>query len=269
MIRGLVSFFIFLLSTSFCQAQQDSSYTDTVIVVQPPLVIRQQVHLSVPVYSKKPTSLDIGAYYSIHKNLAPSSEVQADIFHSYGLQLRYHEGKVELGVGAGLLSTQMTYQVPQQRTEQRTVTETVLDTIDCFTIITPGKIEVGCVTQPRDTVLQRMVHTNYTTENRAQVNYLQIPISLGYTFVKQKWHLTPSFQLIYNKKLGRAIDHLPLKDKLWMAEGQLSIGYAFTSHLQAEAKVSYQTNLSSIYSKDDIQGDWTLLGLGVGLFWRF
>src|SRR4051812_12843831 len=94
------------------QAQNDSPYTDTVIVEQPPVIITREVHVSA--LTEEPTKTprwDLGAYYLYQQNLLSDPEIKVGAFQSGVFQARYHLGNVELGLGIGIFSSKASGQV--------------------------------------------------------------------------------------------------------------------------------------------------------------
>jgi hypothetical protein len=268
---GGIILFLFLLR-ALVFAQNDSSYTDTVIIHKAPLIIKQQVFVSVPVYTKRETSLDAGLYYSLNKNVAPSSSSVTGAFQSTGFQVRYHEGNIEIGTGIGILTSSVTYNVQEQSTQQVMATQIVtkIDSQSCSTVIDPWGVVTECNKTYDTSLVLKTVNTPYEVQKKTTLYYLQIPLSIGYIFRKDKWVVTPTLQLMYNKRLGKTNEDLLQKSDVWMAGLQFSIGRVILPNLTLEVKAQYQSNLSAIYSAASFQQDnWKLLGLGLGVYYRF
>jgi hypothetical protein len=264
--------FIFLLvylGFTDSWAQTDSLYTDTVVIVKPPVVITQQVHVSDPSHPRASSAFDAGIYYSLNKNVAPSSSSVTGMFQTTGFQVRYHQGNLEIGSGLGILTSSMTYTL-HQSVGQGSSLSIHTDTLDCYQQISmTGDTTIVCHTQ-NDTSWVPKGAKEFSVEKKTTLHYLQIPLSIGYTFRKEKWYLTPSVQVIFNKRIGSTNEDLGQKDLIWMAGGQVSVGRSFYEHFLVEIKGQYQQNISSVYTQSPYENNnWNLLGIGLSLYYRF
>lgn len=263
------AFFLVCFTTVLSYAQTDSTYTDTVVIVKPPLIIKREVHVSLSNPKKEESTIDLGVYYNLNKNIAPASQTVAGLIHSTGFQVRYHKGNIEIGTGVGVLNSTIRHDLFSETTSAVNVTNIIKDTLDCYTIIEPKGVTTICHTKDSLVNEQKTVIGTTVTQKTSLISYLQIPLSLGYTFQLRKWYLTPAFQLIYSRRLKGSSEYNGLKDQLWMAGGQLSLGCKLSTHFQLELKANYQSSLSPVYSSLQNQENWSLLGLGLGAYWRF
>ena len=271
-IRSLLLFIVIWTCYSPLFAQQDSAYTDTVVIEKPPLIIKQKVHISVPVFIPRETSFDAGLYYSANKSLAPASKSITGLIQSAGFQLRYHEEKVEIGAGVGILTAQVTYDIEKQRVEQEVITKTTwtVDSNTCSTVIDPWGVKTTCDTTFSTVSAQETRHIPFTVEQKATLYYLQIPLSLGYLFKKNLWTFSPTLLLSYLHRLGARNEVLMQREELWMGGIQCSLGRTVLDMFQLEVKAQYQSNLSSVYHAAEYQDDnWKLIGFGVGVYYTF
>lgn len=266
--RSWILFAFYLLSVSRIVAQQDTLYTDTVIVKKPPVVITRQVHVSEPEGSqKRGTSLEAGLYYGIHQNVAPTSQSVTGIFQTSGIQIRYHTQDIEIGTGIGLLTTSLSSHLLIQTQSQQTTYNIKQDTLDCYVI---GGTKKVCDVQTDTVKEQRTVPEISSTTQKAMLHYIQVPLSLGYAFHHTTWNFTPSLQLSYNKYLGKQEDIVLMQNQFWLVGGNIGIGKRIGSHFMIEVKGQYQHNLSPVYSDAaNPKENWSLFGLIVGCLYRF
>lgn len=267
-IRPACVFLLFLLCFK-CIAQKDSLYTDTVIIVQPPVVIKKQVHVSVTDYIKEESSLELGAYYSVNWNLIPTSNTTNSAFHSAGLQARYAIGSLQIAAGLGTLRTRVSYNETYTTVVEATRMDTSYKILDCYWIVDQGQLKYICAA---DTVLSQVKETSVTShhlQHQDQVQYVQVPLSVSYQFKTGDWSLSPGVQAIYHKRTSSTDEFWKWKESMWLLGTEIRLGYLFRSHLLTELKVEYKKNLTPLNESEGNKQHWNLLGLGIGLYYRF
>lgn len=267
-IRPACIFFLFLLSLK-CLAQTDSLYTDTVIIVQPPLVIKKQVHVPVTDYIKEESSIELGAYTSANWNLSPSANTKNGSFYSFGLQVRYNLGNAQVGLGMGTLQTSLASQQDIYTSDTTIRQDSSLQKGDCIFQIMNGELVELCF---YDTVVNQVMTVNtspQTLRQQGNIQYLQIPFSLAYHFKMGKWSLSPCLQAIYQKRVSLQDDFWQWKENSWLMGTEVRLSYLFHSHLLTEIKAEYKRNLTSINSNLAEKQQWNLFGLGIGIYYRF
>lgn len=268
MAKGFIAFFLFL-GAFCCSAQTDTSYTDTVIVRQAPLVIEKSVHVTIAEEPKQYSPLELGVYSMFYQNMGSSHEIKTERLWTMGAEVRYHLQNFQIGLGVGLLSGTASGQVTSNVDQVLQKEKMVKDTSDCYTEWLPGGgTRRVCNVEDKQVLVDTTVRSSSTYKQQASLQYLQIPLSIGYMFSKNEWHLTPCFQVGYNKNVSKVLHQLPIKDEFWMAGAQLGLGYSITPHLMVELKAQYQSPLSSIYTTEGL-GNWNLLGVGLGIYWHF
>jgi len=255
-LRPACIFFLILFGFE-CIAQTDSLYTDTVIIVQPPLVIKKQVHVSVTEYIKEESSIELGAYVRVQWNLSQTGGTYTSLFYSSGLQARYNLMPFQMAISIGFTTA--------TGTEEYQITEVVADTVSksCFDYTLPdGTKKLSC-----------QYDIDYTTEPKTKqrqqdpIMYLHSTLSPSYIYVKKKWRLAPGLRLTYNRFLGANSDLL-WEGNLWMVGTDCKLGYYLHPDLLAEMQLSYDRNVSSI-NHSQAEQQWNLIGLGLGFFYHF
>lgn len=256
--------FLFCLLIPFIGiAQKDSVYTDTVLIVKPPLVIEKKVHVSLG--TKEPMHLDksfeLGAFYSVATNIAPSPSFQTSAFHSSGLKASILVNNWAFGLGAGLLSSSIKYQPIDSFTIE------IIETRKCF----PQRDSLGNVIKltciPLDTGYNAIkVNAN---DYKTSITLLQIPFSVGYTFAFKKWKMIPALQLVFLYNIGSRSDFWQWRQSLWMAGAEINLRRQLSDHLSTELKLEYKTTLQSFSENNEFKRHLHLLGLGIGVTYSF
>lgn len=267
-IRHACVFLLFLLCFE-CIAQKDSLYTDTVIIVQPPLVIKKQVHVSVTDYMREQSSIEIGVSATTSWNLTPSEHTKNGIFYSTSLLMRYGIGQLRMTLSTGFNATSVLYQEQKEDVSYSTVTERYIVDQSCYYIYPNGIKTWECKYQYEEREKEVATVTPYTVEHKGQITYAYLGLTPSYLFEKENWVLVPGFQFSYHRLLSEKNDFWNWEKNLWMVAAECSIGYRFHPRFLTEIKMSYQTNISPLNMSDTDKQSWNLLGGGLGFFYRF
>lgn len=268
-IRPACIFFLLLLCLP-CLAQTDSLYTDTVIIVQPPLVIKKQVHVSVTDYIKEESSIELGAYYSVNWNQSPTSFTTNGAFQSTGIQARYNLGQFQAGLGIGILHTSVNYQQEYTTSSEIVIrVDTTFKVLDCYWVVENGQLTYRCAGDTIFNPIKQTITTKHEIKQKESLQYLQLPISLSYVLTKGNYSLAPCLQAIYHKRTTPSNDLWRWEESMWMIGTEVRLGYLFKTHLLAEVKVEYKKNLTTLNASEENRQNWNLLGLGLGIYYRF
>ncbi len=257
-------------------AQKDSLYTDTIVIVKPPLIISQKVHISSPYSSFKPSSLDIGLCYGLYKNSASHGNILSGGVQTMGLQLKAHYEAIEIGFGFGIVNSN--YILPSQRMEsifpapdRLEILKVPLDTIEMDTVINNRTAQIEKIYYEMDTIVhtgQTYSKITFTQEEKRHLRYIQIPLSLGYTLHAKKWHATPSLQLWYTRLMGAEQAVTMPKHHFWLAGAMFNFARSLHRNILIEFNVRYLHNVTSIYASPSYQQNgWDLIGVGIGLYY--
>jgi hypothetical protein len=253
-------------------AQNDSLYTDTVVIIKPPVIIKQKVHVYVPIKSDTLSFIDAGLYLSLAKDISSSSQAVTGIFLSSGFQVRFHLGNFEVGTGMGIVSSKIIY--PSQKhtvllpaPDKMEVKEKLIQTYHKIDPVTGQLLNYYVYESDTSYVKQTTEETSYSKEVTHRLNYLQIPLSVGYSFHRNSGYVTPSGFLMYNRNIKGVEDTLASQKQMWSVGLMLSAGYQINSRLLVEIKMQYQRTLASPYQDESYKNDhWNLLGIGIGAY---
>lgn len=260
-------FYLPLFSVAF--AQEQMPYTDTVIIEKDPLVIKKEVlvHTPTAAVEQAPNHWKIGlSVLSGTTNATshhPTITTTASNYQSLGIELKHQLGHLEIGTGIGVWTTSVVQKVQYEREYNDMETRIVRDTLDCWTTIINGKIVTECHYEDRP-VSDQVVRTEYIrNEQTFTLQYLQIPLSLGYVLHWRKWYLTPTLQVLQNRVLGERAHYSAWN---WTGGGQLLLGNLLSYRLSAEVKVQYHTALGSPATHNE---HWQQLAGGIACYFHF
>lgn len=270
--------FVILLSASSCFAQQDSVYTDTVIVKKDPHIIKKQVLVTDPVYIKTDSSLkwSLECFFMTGKSdfgklmegltVTRGKSLNAGIF----LTRNFHHFELGLGVGISANSFSSTF---MKQTDYFSIRDSsYTKVLDSYVQTVNGKDSTIYVTEPADTIINSYSTVITQNESKNSFSYLEIPISLGYriNLYKNRLNLIPRVQFILGGLLNHTGQNLGTPQKSIFKYGfQLNLSYDILKHVSLNGKVQWQETLSEIYPEVQKSKVWTTVQYGIGLAIKF
>lgn len=269
--------FIFLLASLACFAQQDSLYTDTVIVVKDPHIITKQVVIQpTKDTSKNARHWQIEAFY-LKGNVSVSPEnittaLNAFSFHLFGLQVFRTFSALEIGVGLGMLNTQFQQQTSKQENEYFQKDSSFVRLLDSYVQTVNGKDSTVYITEPADTVLHKTSVRTSTKSGKVAFSYFQIPLSIGYriNIWNERLFFTPRAQLIFGLRTQLKTDFEESMHKFIYNYGfQADLSFAIFRNVEIKAKANWQTNISRPFYGEEQSPNWSWLAFGLGLGYSF
>lgn len=269
--------FIFILASLACLAQQDSLYTDTVIVVKDPHIITKQVFITpLKDTSRNANHWQIEAFYLKGSvSVSPENKTTSlNDFTSYlfGLQVYRSFRSLEIGVGLSMLNTQFQQQTSKKETDNFQKDSSFIRLLDSYVQTVSGKDTTIYITEPADTVLQKTSVRTSTKSGNVAFSYLQIPLSIGYriNIWNERLFFTPKAQLIFGLRTQLKTDFEESMHKFIYNYGfQIDLSYAIFRNVEIEAKANWQSNISRPFYGEEQTPNWTWLAFGLGLGYSF
>ncbi|MBC7391397.1 MAG: hypothetical protein H7329_19510 [Opitutaceae bacterium] len=282
MILRIRCFLVFsLLYTSTCFAQQDSVYTDTVIIVKDPHIIKRQVLAADPtnpVYNIIDTSLKwtLESFFLAGKSdfgkLADGLTVIKGNSLNAGILLTRNFKTFELGLGIGISSNSFSSTFIKQTGYFTNRDSSYIKVLDSYVQTVDGKDSTFYITEPADTTI-RSYSTVFTQhESKNSFSYLEIPISLGYriNLYRNRLNLIPKAQFIWAGLLNHTGENLGKPKKTILKYGfQLNLSYDIIKHLSVSGKVQLQETLTEIYPDVPESQKWSTVQYGLGMAIKF
>ncbi len=260
---------LFILSTIRFSAIAQTEESDTIYIQAAPLVIKQTYYL--PHNSKRnnqspwfvAAGIGLGNNFS---NLINSDTISVDkkSFTNPSLSIGQQIGNWSVSIGLSYLTTTLSSQNHTHNRTNRERTYTVIDTLDIYYQTTNGVTSTYYVTEDRTVTETYTVSKDSSYSFSRRVNYIQIPIIVGYKLGKNKWYVNPSIGIIPSFSLSTT----PLIENsasskpnqfVWMASANLALGRSITSHISAEVYAETIKSFSPI-SNDSRTGS-IFLGL--------
>ena len=269
---------IILLSASSCFAQQDSVYTDTVIVIKDPHIIKKQVLATDPVYIKTDSSLkwSLECFFLAGKSdfgqLTEGLTVTRGKSLNAGILLIRNFHHFELGLGIGISSNSFSSTSIKQTGFFASRDSSYTKVLDSYVQTVNGKDSTIYVTEPGDTTINSHLTVLIQNESKNSFRYLEIPVSLGYriNLYKNRLNLIPRVQFILGGLLNHTGQNLGTPKKgIFKCGFQLNLSYDILKHVSLIGKVQWQETLSEIYPEVQKNKVWTTLQYGIGLAIKF
>jgi hypothetical protein len=276
-MRGIRITCVFILASLVCFAQQDSLYTDTVIVVKDPHVITKQVFITpIKDTSRNANHWQIEVFY-LKGNVSVSPENKTTSLndftsHLFGLQVYRLFRSLEIGMGLSMLTDQFQQQTSKKETDYFRKDSSFIRLLDSYVQTVNGKDTTIYITEPADTVLQKTnVRTSIKSGNAA-FSYLQIPLSIGFriNIWNERLLFTPKAQLILGLRTQFKTDFEESMHKIIYNYGfQTELRYTVFRNLEIKAKANWQSNFSRPFYGEEQKPNWSWLAFGLGLGYNF
>jgi hypothetical protein len=268
---GLTLFVLLLAHVGI--AQQDSLYTDTVIVVKDPIIVKKQViapDIKVsPAPTKNPWGLEAFFTYGKPIHISSSDSVKLSPVSSLnvGILLTRKLGNWELGTGILLSSNSFNYQKSKTESYSYAKDSTYNKVLTQYTQLYHGVDSTTYIFQKRDTVLTKHQSKTTTSTGNNSYSYLQIPISIGYrlNLWQHKLFLIPRVQFITGIRVKYDDGSFETPQPIVLSyAAQLNIMYAITARINVLLKANWQSNITKVYSYEPQSQNWENIGLGIG-----
>lgn len=266
-----------MLASLACFAQQDSLYTDTVIVVKDPHIITKQVVIQpTKDTSHNSNHWQIEAFYlKGDVSVSPENKLTAlNAFssHLFGLQVYRTFRSLEIGVGLGMLTTQFKQQTSKQETDYFQKDSLFIRLLDSYVQTVNGKDTTIYITEQADTVLQKTSVRTSTKSGNVTFSYFQIPLSIGYriNIWNERLFFTPRAQLILGLRTQLKTDFEESMHKFIYNYGfQTDLSFIVFKNLEIKAKANWQTNISRPFYGEEQKPNWSWVQFGLGLGYSF
>jgi hypothetical protein len=276
-MRGFRITCVFILASLACFAQQDSLYTDTVIVVKDPHIITKQVVIQpTKDTSQNKNHWQIEAFY-LEGNVSVSPKITTTSLNNFstqlfGLQVYRAFRSLEIGVGVGMLNTQFQQQTSKQETDYFRKDSSFIRLLDSYVQTVNGKDTTIYITEPADTVLQKTNVSTSTKSGNVNFSYFQIPLSIGYriNIWNERLFFTPRAQLIFGLRTQLKTDFKESMHKFIYNYGfQTDLSFAIFRNVEIKAKANWQSNISRPFYGEEQTPNWYWLAFGLGFGYSF
>lgn len=262
MLRGVLLVLLLWVSSLQGWAQQDSLYTDTIVVVKDPHVVKRKIYTydSSRAGYKLPISWGLELYSTFGKSPAPKSLTNVSTFaktqSNHCLQLLLSLRKWEVEAGVGILNSGYDQRTQWENHYSTTIEESIRVLLDSYDEEINGETTRHEIWGIRDTTYT-IQHTDvYYTSASLRSSHLQLPFGLGRRFAlgQTRWYLLPRVQCVYLKRMNfDAVGTPAPPSSQWNMAFELNMGYEIGKNWSVMAKVRKQgggnvpTNTSNGY----------------------
>ncbi len=268
MVFGLASVAVF--------AQEDSLYTDTVIVQKAPHVITKQVYVNPVTDTSNATRWQLEVSYLIG-NVSISPKYASINMKNYSFNLMHFQAyrtfrRWELGLGLGWMTTQFQQESMLKENFHFQKDSSFVRILDSYVQTVGGKDTTIYITEPADTVLQKTSQRTILKSGQVKFSYVQIPFTIGYRIPlwKQRLFFTPRVQLIFGLRTQLKTNFEETMHKFAYTYGlQTDLSYVLFRNVEIKAKANWQSNLSRPFYGEAKAPNWHWLAFGLGLGVRF
>jgi len=274
-------FFKILLSiiiSTFCFeafSQTDSTMQfsyDTVVVEEAPIVINHTKVLGFHVIKKKsqPWSVSISTDFSknIHQNTAVFSE---KAFNKTAVTFQYKIQKVTLGIGIGMLTSQLNVKSIDPVSKKVITPITVYDTLDTYLQTVNGITTKYYVIDTLQTTKTSNQITDSVSSKYHHLSYAIVPLTFQYHFQKLRWSFAPQFSFITGistnikeLKMGNVLTKQA--NLIFISSINLNINYRMSENYSVYGYLAQTNSLSQIFKGVDYKLNTIGLGVGINYF---